>query len=171
MDRQEEFLRLFLKCEWEIRAFTGSLLRDRHTCDDVFQEVALTLWKEFERYDSSRSFAAWARGIAAKKVLQHREKSSRAPVPFSPQTVQAISDAYERSEASAPYQAEALEHCLDRVPEKSRRLLVLRYEQSLDLRQIAHEIGATLDAVAQALSRLRRRLHECVSQWLAAREG
>jgi RNA polymerase sigma-70 factor (ECF subfamily) len=169
MDRHEEFLRLFLKSELEIRAFTRSLVRDWHACDDVFQDVALTLWKEFDRYDASRSFAAWARGVAANKILQRWDKVSRVPVPFSPDAIQAISDAYDRSEAAAPHQAEALQHCLQRLPEKSRRLLILRYERSFKLDAIARELGATLDAIAQALSRLRSRLRKCMIDWLAAR--
>ena len=49
MDSQEEYLTLLLSCELEIRAFLGSIIRGPHDCDDLFQEVALTLWKEFHR--------------------------------------------------------------------------------------------------------------------------
>src|SRR6186997_1869701 len=77
MDRHEEFLRLFLKHQSDIRAFIGSLIRDRHTREDVCQEVALVLWQEFHRYDRARSFGAWARGIAARKIMQRWEKTSR----------------------------------------------------------------------------------------------
>ena len=47
MDPQNEFLTLFLEHQVGVRAFIGSLVRDRHTRDDLFQEVALTLWHEF----------------------------------------------------------------------------------------------------------------------------
>ena len=48
MDHQEEYLKLLFANELEIRAFIGSLVRSAHDCDDLFQEVALTLWKEFD---------------------------------------------------------------------------------------------------------------------------
>ena len=172
MDCQEEFLRLFLKHQADLKALIGSLVWDRHARDDLFQEVALVLWREFGRYDRARSFGAWARGIAVHKVLQRWEKTSRLPVPFSPEALQAILDAYERTEAMASAQAEALQECLERLPEKSRRLLTLRYEQALKLGQIAQALGATLDAVHKALSRIRLRLQECVERRLrAAQEG
>lgn len=171
MDGQEQFLRLFLQCQGEIRAFIGSLIRDPHVREDVFQEVALVLWREFSRYDPARPFGAWARGIAANKVLQRWERGSRLPVPFSPEAIQAILDAYERTEAAGPsLRAEALERCLESLPAKSRRLLVLRYEKSLKLGQIAERVHASLDAVHKALARIRARLQACVERRLAAAE-
>jgi RNA polymerase sigma-70 factor (ECF subfamily) len=172
MDCQEEFLRLFLRHQGDIKAFIGSLLRDRHTRDDVFQEVALVLWQEFARYDRGRSFGAWARGIAARKVMQRWEKAGRLPIPFSPEAIQSVLDAYERTERTAPARAEALQECLAGLPEKSRRLLFLRYEQALRVGEIAQQLGATLDAVHKALSRIRLALQKCVERrLLAAQKG
>ena|SRR5579884_229166 len=167
MDRRADFLTLFLRHQTDLRAFLGALLRDRHARDDVFQEVALVLWDEFERYDPARSFGAWARGIAAHKVQQRWRREQRTPAPFPPHAVQALLDAYERTEAAEPPHAEALRHCLDELPEKSRRLLALRYEESLKLGDIARLVSASLDAVHKALSRLRERLQKCVERRLA----
>jgi RNA polymerase sigma-70 factor (ECF subfamily) len=171
MDRHEDFLRLFLRHQAELHAFIGSLVRDRHAREDVFQEVALTLWQEFARYDSGRSFGAWARGVAAKKLLQRRDRLGRLPVPLSPEAIQAVLDAYDRTEPTDSLRADALHACLERLPEQSRRLLDLRYGQSLKLGQIAERLGATLDAVHKALSRIRTRLQRCVERRLAALYG
>jgi RNA polymerase sigma-70 factor (ECF subfamily) len=168
MERRAEFLTLFLRHQTELRAFIGSLLRDRHARDDVFQEVALILWNEFPRYDPSRSFGAWARGIAANKVLQRWRQEQRTPAPFPPDVVRALLDAYERTEAAEGPHAEALRRCVEQLPEQSRRLLALRYEESLKLGEIAQRLRATLDAVHKALSRLRERLQQCVERRLAA---
>jgi RNA polymerase sigma-70 factor (ECF subfamily) len=167
MDRHNEFLPLFIEHQVGIRAFIGSLVRDRHARDDVFQEVALSLWHEFARYDPSRSFAAWARGIAANKVLQRWHKDTRFPVPFAPEAIQALLDAYDRTEADESLHADALQRCLEQLPERSRKLLSLRYEQSLKLAQVAERLSTTLDAAHKALSRLRLRLQECIEQRLA----
>jgi RNA polymerase sigma-70 factor (ECF subfamily) len=170
MDRREDFQRLFERHQAEIRAFIGSLVRDPHVREDLFQEVALVLWKEWQRYDPRRSFGAWARGVTANKILQRREREGRRPVPFSPEAIQAVLDAYDRTEAPGDPRAGALERCLEGLPPKSRQLLALRYEQNLKLGEIAQRVGASLDAVHKALSRLRDRLQECVEQRLAAAE-
>jgi RNA polymerase sigma-70 factor (ECF subfamily) len=168
MERQEEYLKLLFGCEMEIRAFIGSLVRGSHDCDDLFQEVALTLWKEFSRYDRSRSFGAWARGVASIKLMQRWDKVKRLPVVLSPEAIQAVAAAFDRSEVPASGKAEALEHCLNHLPEKSRQLLELRYERSLKIQQIADEMQATLDAIYQSLSRIRARLLDCVNRRLSA---
>jgi RNA polymerase sigma-70 factor (ECF subfamily) len=168
MDPQNEFLPLFLEHQVGVRAFLGSLVRDRHARDDLFQEVALTLWQEFPRYDRARSFGAWARGIAANKVLQRWHKDNRQPAPFPPEAIQALLDACERNEKSESQEAEGLELCLQKLPEKSRQLLNLRYDRALKLGEIAQRLNTTMDAVHKALSRIRDRLQQCVERRLAA---
>lgn len=170
MDRQEEFLRTFLRHEAELRAFTRALVRDRDVQDDVFQEVTLVLWREYERYDPSRPFAAWARGVAANKIMQQFDKQRRGPVVFSPEVIQSILDAYQRTEQSAP-RRDALDECLQRLPEKSRRLLSMRYEQSLRPQEIAARINGTADAVYKALSRIRLQLEDCIQRRIADSQG
>ena len=170
MDSQSEFLTRFLHCEAEIRAFVGSVVRDVHAREDLFQEIALTLWRRFDSYDPERSFGAWARGIAAKKLLERRNRSGRMPIPFSPAAIQMLAQAAERTEMNSTLSLEALEHCLDRLPEKSRRLLTLRYTQGRSADSIAAELTTTVDAVYQALSRLRRRLRDCMQRRLATEE-
>lgn len=171
MERRDEFMRLFLRHQAELRAFIGSLVRDRHAREDVFQEVALILWRQFEDYDPRRPFGAWARGIAANKVLQAFDKSARTPVAFSPEAVRAILDAYERTEAESPPQADALHRCIEHLPERSRDLLRMRYEQSLKLEAIAKRVKSTLHAVHMALSRIRSRLAECIELRMKAAGG
>ena len=163
MDRHEEFLTLFLRHQADLKAFLGAMVRDRHAADDLLQESALALWRSFDRYDPSRPFGAWARGVAGNILLKSRDQARRVPAPFSPEAVQAVLDAYARTEtdAAAP---EALERCLERLPEPSRRLLSLRYEMSLRLNDIAARLNRTLDAVHKTLSRLRAVLQRCLEQ-------
>lgn len=162
MEHRDEFMRLFLRHQGEIRAFVGSLIRDHHTRDDVFQDVSLILWRQFEQYDARRSFGAWARGVAANKVLQTFDKNARTPVAFSPEAVKAILEAHDRAEIEAPLHADDLRRCMENLPEKSRKLLKMRYEQSLKLETIAESVKSTLHAVHMALTRIRTRLAECI---------
>lgn len=170
MDDRDEFLRRFLRNEADLRAFIGSLVLDPHQRDDVFQEVALALWRQIEAYDASRPFGAWARGVAANKVLQLHDRNARTPVAFAPATIEAVLAAYDRTEADASRRADALRDCLKRLPDKSRSLLALRYDEELDAEAIARRTQRTLDAVYQALSRIRALLADCIQQRLAIEE-
>ena len=171
MDDQADFLRLFLRHEVELRAFIGSVIRDAHAREDVFQETAVILWREFPRYDRDRSFGAWARGIAARKLLERRRSDRCTPVPFSPEAIEMLAAAAERAESRDRPSLEALEHCVERLPDRWRRLLAMRYGQAEPPERIAAQISATTAAVYQALWRLRIRLRECVERYLAIDAG
>lgn len=166
MDSRDEFLTHFLRHEGDLRAFIGSMLRERSMRDDVLQETALVLWKEFERYDRSRSFGAWARGIASNKVLQRLDRERRGPTVLPVDAVEAVAAAYDRVEDPGEARREALEQCIEKLPEKSRLLLAQRYEEGLTLAQLAVRVSNTSDAVHKALSRIRQKLQECIERRL-----
>ncbi len=168
MSRQEDYLRHFLKHQDDLRAFIGSLVRDRHACDDVLQDVALVLWQKFDEYDPARPFGAWARGIAANKVMQLFEKAKKIPVPLSPAATQIIALAFENDAGDSAEEQQALRDCVQKLPDKSRELVKMRYEEALKLREIADRVSSTLDAVHKNLSRIREILRGCVEEQLGA---
>jgi RNA polymerase sigma-70 factor (ECF subfamily) len=133
MADRDTIFRLLMQHEGEIRAFVGSMLRDRGLCDDVFQEVAVTLWEQADRYDESRPFGPWARGIAANKVLERRRGDQRFPLAFSPETIEAVAQGFARTESDARRELDALAECFKRLSENARRLLSLRYEGDLSV--------------------------------------
>lgn len=164
-----QFLPLFLAAESDLRAFIGSMLPDPAAREDVFQEVALTLWQSYDHYDPERSFGAWARGVAMRKVWEGRRRISRLPEYLTLETLEALSAAFEAGPDASGWQGreQALTHCLDELPEQSARLLRMRYHDNLRVEDIAAMLRLGTDAVYQALSRLRRRLRECVERRLA----
>lgn len=166
MDTHAEFLKQILMCQDDLRAFLASLVRNGQDREDLFQETILTMWDKFSEYDRSRSFGAWARGVAANKVLQHRHRAGSTPIPFSPRTVAAIVEAFQRHEMAGSEGLDALEKCMEPLPEESRRLLVLRYVEWWPLPRIAEHVQGTPSAVSKALGRLRARLYECVQNRL-----
>jgi RNA polymerase sigma-70 factor (ECF subfamily) len=165
MDAHEEFLKLLLRHQPDLQAFVASMVRDRAAAEDLFQETCLALWQSFGSYDRARPFGAWARGVAGNKILQSREKTRRVPLAFSPEAIQAVLEAYDRDE---PAETEGLRDCVGKLPERSRRLLALRYEKAMKLGEIARQAGSTLDAVHKTLSRIRETLEECLKRRLQA---
>lgn len=165
-----EFLHLFRRCEADVRAFIGAMIRDRHAREDLFQEVCRTLWEKFDTYDLDRPFGAWARGIAALKLLEARRKNARFPLLFPPETVAVILDAFDRSEESTSLHSEALRLCLEELPERSRAVLKSRYELGHACDRIAEDTGASVKAVHQTLSRLRRALGQCIERRISRDE-
>lgn len=169
MSESAAFLPLFLAHQSDLRAFLAAVVRDAAMREDIFQNVSLTLWEKFAEFDDTRSFGAWARGIAAKKVLHEHRSRERFPLTFPPETLQAVVDAWDRTELPMPPREAALRECMAELPEKSRLLVKLRYEEELSGEIIATRTGSSVDAVYQNLTRLRQALGECIRRRLGLR--
>ena len=164
----DQFLPFFLPVQADLRAFIGAAVRDAATREDVFQEVAMILWKKFDQYDPARPFGAWARGIAIRKIMEDRRVKGKLPENCTAETLERLSAEFAASEAESPWQDReaALTQCLDTLPERSARIVRQRYHQNQAIETIATEAGLTVDALYQTLSRLRRLLRECVERRL-----
>ena len=161
------FLRLYLPHEQELRAFVNAVVPDAAVREDLFQEVAASLWRSFHTYDAARSFGKWARGVAMNKVRQYRRKLFRAPVTLPEHAMAAVAAVFDRVPDTHDLErTEALEECLGELPAKSAQLLDLRYGESLSAQEIAGRTGKSPDAVYQTLSRLRRALEICIRRRL-----
>lgn len=162
-----DFLKLFLSQERDLRGFIGSLVRDPQAREDIFQETALSLWQSFGEFDASRSFGAWARGVAGNKIKQNWRAESRRPVSLPPEAVDAVREAFDRSDnGDAAVREAALRLCLEKLPERARQALALKYESGQPAGVIASRLGSTVEAVHQMLSRLRNALADCVRRRL-----
>jgi RNA polymerase sigma-70 factor (ECF subfamily) len=66
-----------------------------------------------------------------------------------------------------PARQAALESCLERLPEKSRRLLTLRYAEDASVAEVATAVQSTVGAVRVMLFRIRNLLSHCIEEQLA----
>jgi RNA polymerase sigma-70 factor (ECF subfamily) len=66
---------------------------------------------------------------------------------------------------------EALEHCLKKLHPRDRDLLLTRYEPGGGVEAAAQRSGRSMEAAYKALARLRKLLHDCVTQRLSTIEA
>jgi RNA polymerase sigma-70 factor, ECF subfamily len=173
MPSHEHFLPLFLAAQHDLRAFIGSVVRDPVVREDVFQEVSLVLWKSFSKFDSTRSFGAWARGIAIRKIMESRREIARLPLGITDEALERVSEAFELSRDMQAHakKERALQQCLEQLPPRSSSLISERYGKGKAGDDLARELGLSLDAVYQMLSRIRRLLRDCVTRKLSASDA
>ena len=61
---------------------------------------------------------------------------------------------------------QALMECIDRLPDKSRQLLQLKYDEGLSLAAMAERLQRSVDGLKMALCRVRQGLVECAERRL-----
>lgn len=148
-----------------LTSFLRSAVSDAAVVDDLFQETFLVAWKNLDRYDRSRPFAPWVRGIASRLVLAERRRSYRHRVTTEAE-IEHLGELFdtfnERVGDTWGEKLEALSRCLDRLKPPLRKVLDLRYQGGLGCREIAQSTGDSLEAVKKRLQRARSQVAVCL---------
>jgi RNA polymerase sigma factor (sigma-70 family) len=113
--------------------------------------------------------------VARNLILRHWRTQKTAKVvadsevmeAFLAQVETAFSEADQDADDEWQRRQQALDDCVSALPEKSRRLLSLRYEARKSVREVARSTGQTFDAVTKSLYRLRQALTACVERKLS----
>jgi RNA polymerase sigma-70 factor, ECF subfamily len=160
----DEFLCLFAKHQQTIALYLTSLLPTQQDVDDVFQETSLVLWREFAKFQPGTNFGAWACTIAFNQVRAWRSRQKRETLVFSDVFLERISE--ELNEYADYYQnrLQALERCIEQLPEHHRELVRHRYLAGATVEALAEKAKRSPVAVYRMLSRVRQALHDCVTK-------
>jgi RNA polymerase sigma-70 factor (ECF subfamily) len=153
----------------------GGLLRDAHAAEDVIQEVWVRLAAEIEKGIAIENQPAWCRGVARNLILKHWRKQQTTKVvadsevmeAFLAQVETAFSELDQDADDEWQRRQQALDDCVATLPEKSRRMLSLRYEGRQSVEEVARATGQSFDAVTKSLYRLRQALTDCVERKLS----
>jgi RNA polymerase sigma-70 factor, ECF subfamily len=154
-------------------AFVNGLLRDAHAAEDVLQEVWVRLAAEVEKGTRLENAAAWCRGVARNLIRRQWEQRQSAKVVADSAVLETFLERVELAFAEEDDEAvewserqRALDGCVSALPERSRRMLALRYESRASMEDVAAAMGQTFEAVTKALYRVRRALLDCVERKL-----
>ncbi|MEM0970297.1 MAG: sigma-70 family RNA polymerase sigma factor [Verrucomicrobiota bacterium] len=159
---RERLTRLWMEAEPAVRAFVFASISCFADAEDVVQKVAMTAARRFDEYDSDRSFQAWALWLAKSRVIDHYRVQGRDRLVFSDALFDELAESLIAKEEEQSEQSEALEHCVEELPEKSRKLLALRYDEGASAEDIAETMESTSGSVRVMLHRVRNLLSECI---------
>jgi RNA polymerase sigma-70 factor (ECF subfamily) len=129
--------------------------------EDLLQEVAVEVAVRFDDYDPSRPFLPWALWIAKIKLAEFYRSRQRREVILTGESMDALAEACVNVQETLSDEQFAIEKCLDRLTDRSREMLNLRYSVELSCSQIGAQLGMSVGYVRVALSRIRTTLTEC----------
>jgi RNA polymerase sigma-70 factor (ECF subfamily) len=154
--------------------YIHTLVRNLADAEDVFQLVALALWRRFDTYDRERAFLPWALGVARLEALAWLRRRARDRLRFSDESMLLLLDAFAAFPAAeADDRQAALPGCVEKLPESDRQLLQECCLGDENVAEVAARLGRPAPSVHNSLRRIRHVLFECIERKLApvAREA
>lgn len=170
-DRREIFAQHWIAAEPSVSAYVFAVISGFHDAEDLVQQIAQETARRFDQYDPERPFLGWALWITKSRVIDFYRQRSRDQLVFSDDLLKRLGELIASREAGRNDRREALEHCLNHLPQRSRKLLDLRYGQDTSSYNIAEIIGSTPGSIRVTLTRLRNQLANCVEQRMAMEEA
>jgi RNA polymerase sigma-70 factor (ECF subfamily) len=166
----EAIVQLLTENQQRLYVYILSLVGNPTDADEVLQNTNLVLWRKASEFQIDASFIAWACRVAYFEVLAFRKQRGRSRLNFDQELLETL--AQEAAERSGEFDARrrALAKCLEKLSERDRDLVIRRYREGGSAPAIAAEIGRTVQAVYQALHRVRTNLLECIRRALAIEE-
>ncbi len=176
MDRQQELMAEFVASRHSLFAYIFGFIRNAHDAEDIFQEVWLRFAKATGEGQDIRDQARWCRGTARNLILHYWRDRREDRVIADPELLDLVDRAFEEQQATQEQdywrtRQEALTECIQELPERSRRLLRLKYVDGLSAQGVATKFAQSSAAVLMALSRLRQVLRDCALKKLRLREA
>ena len=163
----DQFTSLYSRNERYIFRFIASMLGQPDDAEDLLQETAKKLWKQFDSYDFSKDFLPWACTIARYEVLSFWKRQKVRRKYFSSDVIELLADDWDKRELEREAQSHALKNCVEKLAIKDRDILDQRYEGTHSLKDIAAKLQQSPNSLYKKLQRIRRSLFKCITQKLA----
>ncbi len=166
----DQFLHLFAEHESALHTFVRSLEPSRGDTSEVMQEVAVVLWQKFAEFDATRDFRKWAFGVARYEALAYLRDRARDRLVFNGELVGRLADEAAAAQQRHESQREALDTCLQKLPERQRAMVLGAYAKGTRIDNLAAQRGQTAMSLYKLLHRIRQTLLECVRRTMVREE-
>jgi RNA polymerase sigma-70 factor, ECF subfamily len=173
MEKRKHLVALLTRHQRQLLRYIHTLVPRLNDAEDILQETSQVICEKFDTFREGTDFMAWACEIAWWRVRAARTAFARSRVCFSDEVLALVAETAAELHGEMDLREEALELCMKRLQPRDRQLVEARYQQGATIESAAQGNGRTIEAAYKALARIRRALHDCVSQRTAlpAAEG
>ena len=152
---------LISRYQYRLPRYLWTLTGNREAAADLFQETWVRVLEKGHQYDPRWRFEAWLFSIARNLAIDLLRRRH-------PESLEALLQPHEEgaargwpdSESATPFdsvsegeEAERVRSVLKRLPPDAREVLVLRFQEDMDLNEVAEVVRAPLSTVKSRLYR------------------
>jgi RNA polymerase sigma-70 factor (ECF subfamily) len=160
---EKEILRFLMQSRERISAAAWLVVKDAHVAEDIFQNTVLKAVTKDVSFEAEAALFSWAFITARRDSLNWFRKHRRESVGIDEDILTLIHQDWQNDHLNPKgNRFELLRDCMEELPQKSEKILRLRYFEGLSCGEIADSISITLDAVYKRISRIQNSLRKCV---------
>lgn len=160
------FLKLFVDNQKTIYSYIFAMVYDNSVADDVFQDTTALMWERFESYVEGTNFGAWGITIARYKLMDHFKQNRHKYASMSDELLETINLTAQNHLETIDQRIPALRKCIGNLRDQDRKLLEIRYEKEMKVKEIAEKVNRPIQGLYQAMSRIHHTLLRCIEATL-----
>ena len=174
---REAYRELFRRYEKKLFSYVYHMVKNKEETEDLLQDIFVKTYKSISSFDTDRKFSSWIYRIAHNETVNFlKRKNKKRFISFED-----ISTSKDKLEASVTEDfindvwvhkeiTKEVDEALEKLPEKYRRVLFLRYFSEYSYEKIALIIKKPINTVGTLINRAKRKLLEIVVDDEAKRE-
>jgi RNA polymerase sigma-70 factor (ECF subfamily) len=163
-DQTRQVTRLWTLAQPRVAAFVTAVVRDFQDRDDLIQDIAVSVFESFDRYDDSRPFDTRALGVARNQFKVYLRKRRKKIQMFDADTMECLENAFAEIPTEKVRALDYLQECVQKLDDKGKKLCELRYAEGMKPAMITDILKLPGTAVRKALQRIREQLRVCVER-------
>ena len=136
-------------------------LHDRSLAEEAAQDVFLRLYRNLASISSPKHLIFWLRKVACRRALDVARTLPKAPLA----SLEDVAEPAAELPDPDPLLSQGLRRMVASLPEHARAVIILRYQEELDLAEIARILDLPLNTVKSRLGRALGILREKLRRW------
>jgi RNA polymerase sigma-70 factor, ECF subfamily len=159
--------RALLSHRVQLLGYIGSIVRDYHLAEDIFQDVAVLAIQKAAEIEDAAHLYRWFRRTARYRASNAMRNRYQQPQLLGDDVLDVLDRSWEEFDLSSSAEMlAAIPLCLKQLSLYARKLIKYRFVDGLTGRQISDKLDREVNAVYVAMTRAYRKLDECIRQAL-----
>jgi RNA polymerase sigma-70 factor (ECF subfamily) len=161
LESQDYYACLVLRYEAKILRYIMRISSfSKEDAEDILQEVFIKVYKNLNDFDQRLKFSSWIYRIAHNEVISHYRKMKSRPKLVTSDNDEwlktiASSDDLEK-ELERKFTAEEIRNILSKIDAKYREVLVLRFLEEKDYKEISDILEKPMGTIATLINRAKK---------------
>lgn len=165
---KEAFGELVELYQARLRAYTARYVISREDVFEIVQQAFLNAFHHMDRFDLSKEFGPWIRTICLNCTRNYfRDKASdkKASDAYVNEAMAARIGAKEEYTFNSE-KLEALKECVKTLNNIPKKIMMLRYQGAVAVKEIASRLGRSESNISIILFRIKKTLKKCIQKKL-----